>query len=221
MDGYQFEYQCADILRRNGFSRVEVTKCSGDQGVDIIAHKHRKKYGIQCKYYSYPVGNRAVQEAYAGADFYDCDKAMVMTNITFTKAATELAGKLEVELWDHCPTSRYYSLPFKMMSFINIVLFLYGLCTLLLAKNSIVSVYLPGDTLTAIGLIAAAVFGFLGWRFILCNLAAGGLYLYISLHAVLLPLIAEGKYADVQLLALLPTVIYLLHACWLVGHKKH
>ena len=78
MDGYQFEYQCAEILKRNGFSRVQVTQSSGDQGVDIIAHKHRKKYGIQCKYYSYPVGNKAVQEAYAGANFYDCDRAMVM-----------------------------------------------------------------------------------------------------------------------------------------------
>ena len=68
MDGYQFEYQCAEILKRNGFSRVQVTQSSGDQGVDIIAHKHRKKYGIQCKYYSYPVGNKAVQEAYAGND---------------------------------------------------------------------------------------------------------------------------------------------------------
>ena len=42
MDGYQFEYQCAEILKRNGFSRVQVTQSSGDQGVDIIAHKHRK-----------------------------------------------------------------------------------------------------------------------------------------------------------------------------------
>lgn len=116
MDGYQFEYQCAEILQRNGFSRVQVTQSSGDQGVDIIARKHRKKYGIQCKYYSYPVGNKAVQEAYAGANFYDCDKAMVMTNLTFTRAATELAEKLEVELWDHCPTTRYYSLLFKLMS---------------------------------------------------------------------------------------------------------
>ena len=50
MDGYQFEEQCAIILKRKHFSKIEVTKSSGDQGVDIIAYKHRKKYGIQCKY---------------------------------------------------------------------------------------------------------------------------------------------------------------------------
>ena len=59
MDGYQFEEQCAIILKRKHFSKIEVTKSSGDQGVDIIAYKHRKKYGIQCKYYTYPVGNKA------------------------------------------------------------------------------------------------------------------------------------------------------------------
>ena len=90
MDGYQFEEQCAIILKRKHFSKIEVTKSSGDQGVDIIAYKHRKKYGIQCKYYTYPVGNKAVQEAYAGSKFYGCDVAVVMTNNTFTKSAKEL-----------------------------------------------------------------------------------------------------------------------------------
>ena len=170
MDGYQFEYQCAEILKRNGFSRVQVTQSSGDQGVDIIAHKHRKKYGIQCKYYSYPVGNKAVQEAYAGANFYDCDKAMVMTNLTFTRSATELAQKLEVELWDHCPTTRYYSLLFKLMSLMNIVFFLYGILLLFLLQNkSTVPFSLPGDFLTGTLLVAASVFGFLG-----CVRHAGG-----------------------------------------------
>ena len=85
MDGLQFEHRCAELLRYRGFHKVAVTKGSGDQGVDILAQKNGIKYGIQCKYYSYPVGNKAIQEAYAGADFYDCDVAMVMTNSTFTR----------------------------------------------------------------------------------------------------------------------------------------
>ena len=99
MDGLQFEHRCAELLRYRGFHKVAVTKGSGDQGVDILAQKNGIKYGIQCKYYSYPVGNKAIQEAYAGADFYDCDVAMVMTNSTFTRQARELADKLGVELW--------------------------------------------------------------------------------------------------------------------------
>ena len=49
MDGHDFEYFCADLLRKNGFDKVEVTKGSGDQGIDIIAFKDGIKYGIQCK----------------------------------------------------------------------------------------------------------------------------------------------------------------------------
>lgn len=99
MDGHEYEYACAQYLKRNGFTKVQVTKASGDQGIDIIATKG-KKYGIQCKYYSGAVGNKAVQEAYAGSKFYGCDVAVVMTNNTFTKSAKELAEKLSVELWE-------------------------------------------------------------------------------------------------------------------------
>ena len=37
MEGHDFEYYCADLLRKDGFSNVEVTKGSGDFGVDILA----------------------------------------------------------------------------------------------------------------------------------------------------------------------------------------
>ena len=49
MDGYEFEYQCAKILKRKHFSKIKVTQSSGDQGIDIIAFKHRKKYGIPAR----------------------------------------------------------------------------------------------------------------------------------------------------------------------------
>ena len=77
-----------------------MTRESKDQGIDITAWKEGKKYGIQCKYYSSPVGNHAVQEAFAGAKYYNCDIAVVMTNSTFTKSAKELAHKTDVLLWE-------------------------------------------------------------------------------------------------------------------------
>lgn len=219
MDGYQFEYQCAAILKRKHFSKIEVTKSSGDQGVDIIAYKHRKKYGIQCKYYTYPVGNKAVQEAYAGANFYDCDKAMVMTNTTFTRSATELAEKLEVELWANCPTSRYYSVPFKLMGLINIALFIYGILELLSPRYSFIQLPFTVDHVTLGIILAASVFGLVGWRLMLCNLVATGAYLYLALHLILLPAINNSGYTDWQLLALIPAIAYLLHACYLIRKK--
>ena len=97
--GYEYEQQCADDLWNMGFTDVEVTKSSGDQGIDVIAWKDGLKYGFQCKHYTGSVPNKAVQEAHAGADFYGCNVAVVMTNATFTESAKELAHKIGVRLW--------------------------------------------------------------------------------------------------------------------------
>ena len=102
MNGHKFEYKCAKMLRRKGFHHVKVTPTSGDQGVDIIGYKWFSKYAFQCKYYSYPVGNKAVQEVYAGGKYYDCDRFVVMTNGTYTRAARNAAEKLDVQLWENC-----------------------------------------------------------------------------------------------------------------------
>ena len=104
-EGIDFEYTCANILRGRGFTNVEVTKASGDQGIDVLASKGGQRYAIQCKLYSNPVSNSAVQEAYAGMTYYGCSKAAVMTNSTFTASARELADSIGVELWDNTPTS--------------------------------------------------------------------------------------------------------------------
>ena len=72
LEGHEFEYYCADLLMKRGFQEVEVTRGSGDYGIDILAERDGVTYAIQCKCYSVPVGVKAVQEAYAGRDYYDC-----------------------------------------------------------------------------------------------------------------------------------------------------
>ncbi len=100
MEGHDFEYYCADLLRANGFLEVEVTKGSGDFGADILAEKDGVTYAVQCKCYDKPIGVKAVQEVYAGRDFYDRMVGAVMTNQYFTQPAVELARKLNIMLWD-------------------------------------------------------------------------------------------------------------------------
>lgn len=100
MDGRDFEYFCAELLKRRGFLEVEVTKGSGDYGIDILAQKDGVTYAIQCKCYAAPVGVKAVQEAYAGRDYYDRMVGAVLTNQYFTAPAVEAAGKLKILLWD-------------------------------------------------------------------------------------------------------------------------
>ena len=100
MEGHEFEYACAGILRANGYKHVEVTKGSGDFGVDIIAEKHRHKYAVQCKRYDKKLNNSAIQEVIGGLAVYGCDKGAVMTNSYFTEPARKLAEMNGIELWD-------------------------------------------------------------------------------------------------------------------------
>ena len=100
LSGRDFEFLCASVLRANGFSNVRVTPGSGDFGVDVLAEKGGRKYGIQCKHYSKSVGVKAVQEAFAGKTHYNCDVAMVLTNNYFTQQARTFADESGVILWD-------------------------------------------------------------------------------------------------------------------------
>ena len=100
LDGHEFEYYCADLLRKRGFKEVEVTKGSGDYGIDILAERDGVTYAIQCKCYGDSVGVKAVQVAYAGRDDYDCMVGAVLTNQYFTGPAVEAAKKLKILLWD-------------------------------------------------------------------------------------------------------------------------
>ncbi|MBD5458495.1 MAG: restriction endonuclease [Lachnospiraceae bacterium] len=100
MEGHDFEYFCAELLEKRGFIDVEVTRGSGDYGVDILAEKDGVTYAVQCKRYAAPVGVEAVQQVYAGKDYYDRMVGAVMTNQYFTAAAVEAAKRLKILLWD-------------------------------------------------------------------------------------------------------------------------
>ncbi len=100
LEGLEFENWCANLLKNNGFINVEVTRASGDQGVDILAEKGEIKYAIQCKCYSSDLGNSPVQEVHAGKSMYNYHVGAVMTNRHFTSGAKELAKATGVLLWD-------------------------------------------------------------------------------------------------------------------------
>lgn len=100
LGGIEFEFFCAEMLKRTGYSDVYVTKSSGDQGADILAEKDGIKYAIQCKRYSSNLGNTPVQEVHAARTMYGCQIGAVLTNQYFTAGAKELANTTGVLLWD-------------------------------------------------------------------------------------------------------------------------
>ncbi|WP_269517428.1 restriction endonuclease [Alteromonas sp. BMJM2] len=100
IDPYDYEKAIAEAISKLG-AEARVTQGSGDQGADVIADYAGENYIIQCKLYSRPVGNKAVQEVAAAKQFYEGDYAIVITNNSFTKSARMLAEKLGVVLLHH------------------------------------------------------------------------------------------------------------------------
>jgi Restriction endonuclease len=100
----EFEQFCAEQLRLHGWS-AETTKGSGDQGSDIIAEKHGLRLVVQCKLYTHPVGNKAVQEIAAARSHEKADYAAVVTNNRFTSSARQLAATNKVVLLHHSDLS--------------------------------------------------------------------------------------------------------------------
>jgi len=99
MDGKTFEKYLKVFFEKLGY-KVERTKYIGDYGADLVATNNGIKTVIQAKRYKSKVGIKAVQEAVASKGYYNCDKAMVVTNNYFTNQARTLASRNKVELWD-------------------------------------------------------------------------------------------------------------------------
>lgn len=94
-----YEDYCALALRDVGWNAH--TTPLQDQGVDVVAVLRGTKAVIQCKLYTHPVGNRAVQEIIAGRLYYGAHIAVVVSPTVYTCSARELASRTQVLLLHH------------------------------------------------------------------------------------------------------------------------
>jgi len=99
MSGTQFELYVAGLLRAMRHN-TRVLGGSGDQGVDLIVDYFGERVAVQCKNYAKPVGNKPVQEVFAGARHHGCQQAWVVAPAGFTNGAYELARSVGVKLFD-------------------------------------------------------------------------------------------------------------------------
>jgi restriction system protein len=96
----EYERFCADKFTAAGW-KARLTKASGDQGADIMCEANGRRLVVQCKLYSTPVGNAAVQEVIAAREFEFADAAIVVSNAAYTPAARKLAAVAGVHLLHH------------------------------------------------------------------------------------------------------------------------
>ncbi|WAH39033.1 restriction endonuclease [Alicyclobacillus dauci] len=100
MSGLEFEEYLRVLFSKMGYD-ARTTRASGDFGADVVLTDQEGQLTVvQAKRYSKPVGVKAVQEVHGAKGFYQAEYAIVVTNSSFTKAARDLALKLNVRLID-------------------------------------------------------------------------------------------------------------------------
>jgi hypothetical protein len=106
LSGTEFEVCVTGLLQRIGF-RTELTRATGDGGIDIVAYLDRPivggRYLVQCKRFTdaTPVGAPMVREFY-GAFVADRSavKGLFITTSSFSAQAREFVQNLPIELVD-------------------------------------------------------------------------------------------------------------------------
>lgn len=107
MDPYGFERLAQRVLRECGFTQVEVTKKSGDGGIDGTGKLRINgifsfNVAFQCKRYKGSVGAPEIRD-FRGSLTTDIEKGVMITTGTFSTAAKEEAsnqGKQQIDLID-------------------------------------------------------------------------------------------------------------------------
>ena len=96
---YDFEDFIAQLFKDNSY-QVEGTNYTGDYGADVIVIKDNIKIAIQVKRYkeSNKVGVKDINQIIGARDYYNCNKAMVITTSDFTNPGRKLSNKTNVEL---------------------------------------------------------------------------------------------------------------------------
>jgi len=97
MGGHEFERYLARAFRKLGYGARLVGEGGSDFGADIVIERRGIRVAVQAKNHvgGARVGNDAVQQAIAGATYYKCRCAMVVTNSRFTRAAHAQAAASE------------------------------------------------------------------------------------------------------------------------------
>jgi restriction system protein len=99
MSGHDFEEHLAYFFERYGY-RVQRTSLTGDYGADLVLEGPEGRVVVQLKRRQAKIGLTAVQEAHGARARYKANKAMVVTNSSYTRQAMELAESCSVELRD-------------------------------------------------------------------------------------------------------------------------
>lgn len=97
LDGLTFEKELSTLLHSRGYE-TQLTKASGDEGVDIILHKDGKTILVQCKAHDKPIGSGPVRDLYGTLMHQGANEAWLVSTRGFSDHATKFADGKPIKL---------------------------------------------------------------------------------------------------------------------------
>lgn len=102
----RYEVQVAEHFRELGYTAA-LSPGTNDYGLDVLAENDRERVAVQVKLYggsARPVNRQMVMELCGVQRYFDCDRAVIVTDGKVRPDALEVARKLEIEFL-HLPAS--------------------------------------------------------------------------------------------------------------------
>ena len=96
----EYESQVASYFAELGY-HTRQTAASGDYGVDVFAENEDERLAIQVKMYGHTtrrVNRQMMMELHGAKDYFDCHKAVLVTDGEFLPDALEVAQKLGIQV---------------------------------------------------------------------------------------------------------------------------
>lgn len=88
LDGWEFEEEAAKIFRLNGY-KAQVTKKTGDGGIDIILKKDKKKIIVQCKHYRSAIAPEVLRALWGVREDFRTEHVMLLASSGISKASRD------------------------------------------------------------------------------------------------------------------------------------
>lgn len=99
LSGLDFERELAKLFKVSGY-KVQLTKASGDKGVDIFLQDNDKIIVVQCKAHKKAVGPSTVRDLYGTMMDSNADEAILASINGFTSGVYEFVKDKNIHLWD-------------------------------------------------------------------------------------------------------------------------
>jgi restriction system protein len=109
LSGKDFESYLCVHFQKMGY-KVRRTPDTNDYGADLLLYKDSEKVVVQAKRYKNKVGVKAINEVLGALHYYNCNRAIVVTNSFYTQNAIKMANKCNVELWDRTTIKKLFKI---------------------------------------------------------------------------------------------------------------